>query len=395
MRLAEFIRKNHAAIEHEWEAFARDIQPTADTMTALELKDHIAQILDAIADDLDQPQTGVEQADKSRGEGQAHRMGPVGHIHATLRIGFGFKLNQLAAEYRALRATVMRLWEKQGTAADPREITRFHEAIDEALMEATTGFTETMDRYREQFLAILGHDLRIPLAATKALASLLSRAEELSDKHARLASRIVSSSDRMARMVGDLLDLTRTHLGDGIPIVRGPVDLELLCRDSIVELEASNPDRRVELEAEGDLYGEWDRDRLSQVVGNLVGNALQHADRDSTITVHARGEPHQVVLEVHNDGVPIPAEALPTLFDPMVSHPSRSSGDGSSLGLGLYIAREVVEAHGGRLDVTSTVREGTTFKLVVPRGAPGSERSGARIGQPPQRADQVPPASVH
>jgi signal transduction histidine kinase len=390
MRLADFIRANHAAIEEEWEAFAKTLQPAPGAMSNSELRDHAGEILTAIADDLDAPQSKSEQAGKSKGEGLEHRMSRVGRVHADLRIGFGFKLGQLVAEFRALRATVLRLWAEQAPESGLVDVTRFNEAIDEALSVSTSTFAGTMENYRDQFLGVLGHDLRSPLAAIKALAATLSRDEEVSDKHARLASRIVVSADRMDRMVGDLLDLTRTHLGGGIPVVRAWVDLGLICSAVVDELEGSRPDRPVKVEVKGDLQGEWDGDRLEQVVSNLLGNAIQYGEGAAPVTLTVLGEPDVVRLTVNNQGSLIPPNALPTLFDPLVRHGVPALGRSSSLGLGLYIAREVVISHGGGITVESKPGTGTTFQVTLPRRQAASHAGDNRRPDPGANASAPP-----
>ncbi|HEY6221271.1 MAG TPA: HAMP domain-containing sensor histidine kinase, partial [Candidatus Eisenbacteria bacterium] len=300
---------------------------------------------------------------KSKGLGGDHRMEAVGLAHAALRIDDGFTLTQLLAEYRALRASVLRLFQRAG-GNDLRQVTRFNEAIDEALVEATSRYMLVMDRTREQFLAVLGHDLRNPLSAIVMSAARMSGE---GDKGAKVAARILSSAERMRRMVNDLLDLTRTRLGPGIPIVPQRMDLAAACEEVLAEFQASHPDRCLELHCEGDLRGDWDPDRLAQVLSNLVGNALQHGKRGRPITVVARADAVAVLVEVHNEGSPIPRAALANIFEPMVRH-ARGDRDSAStsLGLGLHIARELVLAHGGSVSVASTARDGTTFSVRLP-----------------------------
>jgi signal transduction histidine kinase len=288
-------------------------------------------------------------------------MEAVGLSHAALRIDDGFTLNQLVAEYRALRASILRLFAKAG-GADMRQVTRFNESIDEALVEATDRYMIVMNRTRDQFIAVLGHDLRSPLSAIFMSAGLLMRGGD----GGRAAAQILRSGERMARMVDDLLDLTRTRMGSGIPITPLQMDLDALCQGLLSEFQAIHPDRILEFHPDGDLRGKWDAGRIGQVVSNLMGNALQHGDRDKPIRVSARADTKGVVLEVHNEGVPIPPALLANIFEPMVSHARQGEGmRTTSLGLGLHIAREIVLAHGGTLAVTS-VREGTTFTVHLP-----------------------------
>ena len=369
MTLSEFIRDNHRAIVHEWEIFASSLMPAAGGMDTRGLRDHAEDILTAIVADLDAPQGAAEQRAKSKGHGQEHRMEAVGKAHAALRIEDGFKLGQLVGEYRALRATVLRLFEKavgKEVPCDLQQITRFNEALDEALVEATTRFMVVMNRTSDQFLAILGHDLRNPLGAILMSAQLISRRAEPED--AKAASMILTSAGRMKRMVNDLLDLTRTRLGSGIPIAPEPMDLGLLCRETIAELHAFHPESRLEFRSEGDLNGTWDLDRLAQVLSNLVGNALQHGGRNGLIEVVGKVDGEEIIIEVHNQGPAIPPALLANIFEPMVRKSTGSEGRGStSLGLGLHIAREIVLAHGGTVRVTSTTDAGTTFSVRLPR----------------------------
>ncbi len=366
--LADFIDKKRVEIVAEWETFARSLLPAAGAMTENALRDHAEQILSAIIHDMKSGQTPAEQAEKSKGQGEAQRMGETGKVHAKLRIEFGFKLGQMVAEYRALRASVLRLWEKEDGAADARGVTRFNEAIDEALTEAVQSFVETTEHYRDQSLGILGHDLRNPLASIITGATMLIGTEELDDQSIRIAARMLNSGNRMNRMIGDLLDLTRTRFGDKIPVVRVPMDLDPVCRQVIAELEGRRPAGSLQFESQGDLRGEWDADRIAQVLSNLVRNAIQHGGTSDPIRLVAKGEGEAITVEVHNGGRGIPEGALTSIFEPMVRHAGNDRSS-TGLGLGLYISSQIVLAHGGTLKVASTATEGTTFTVRLPRHA--------------------------
>src|SRR5688572_2080063 len=278
MKLTDFIRDNHAVIIKEWEAFAATLRPAAEAMSNAALRDHADEILTAIVADMELPQGRREQAEKAKGKGEEHRLAAVGKIHAGLRVDGGFKLNQLVAEYRALRGSVLRLAAQAG-ANDLTEVTRFNEAIDEALTEATLWYSAAIEQTRDQFLAILGHDLRNPLAGIMLSADSLRQSASSAGPaapDAQAALRILNSAGRMERMVKDLLDLTRTRLGGGIPVTPVSMNMDALVREVMGEFDASHPGRTLVYELQGDLRGEWDRDRIAQVISNLVGNALQH-----------------------------------------------------------------------------------------------------------------------
>jgi PAS domain S-box-containing protein len=217
------------------------------------------------------------------------------------------------------------------------------------------------DRTREMFVAVLGHDLKNPLQGIQSGAQLLEL-RGLDATQAKVVKRILSSTLRMRRMVDEILDLTRARLGGGLELTRSAVDLTQLCREVVSELEVEQAAPRVGVEREGDLMAELDADRVARLLSNLVGNALEHGE--GPVSVRLRGEPAQIAIEVTNGGAPIPAGILPFIFDPFRSDARRAGGH---LGLGLFISRAIVEAHGGTLTVESSAQTGTRFRATLPR----------------------------
>ena len=224
--------------------------------------------------------------------------------------------------------------------------------------------------FRERFLGIVSHDLRNPLSIITLSATLLLRQETLPERALRLAQRISLNAEQMTRMIGDLLDLTRGRLGGGIPISPAPCDLGPLGRRVVSELEVAHPARELRLEARGDLQGEWDQDRLAQLLGNLLRNAVDYSPEGTPITLALHGEGAWVRLEVRNQGEPIAAQVLPGLFEPFRRGQTRGGGSTSGLGLGLYIVQQIAAAHGGGVEARSTREEGTVFTVRLPRVAP-------------------------
>jgi len=226
--------------------------------------------------------------------------------------------------------------------------------------------TETL-HLNEMFAAVLGHDLRNPLSAIITAARLLEvRSPDEAVK--RTAARMLSSGIRMSRLIDDMLDLARARLAGGIPVKREPVDLGRLIHRVVQEHQAAFPERRIEMLEEGNLNGDWDRDRLAQVASNLIGNALQHGDEGEGIQVHVDGtQAELIVLTVANAGRIAP-DMLPYLFDPFRTGQRESSRNGG-LGLGLYIAQQIVQAHDGSVDVQSPDPTHTVFEVRVPRRA--------------------------
>ena len=372
-RLAQFIRDNKERILAEWEAFARSL-PISGTMGVAALRDHAAQMLEVIATDLEAGQTGPEQDAKARGQTDADQRQTLtaAQEHGAGRADSGFSMSQMVSEYRALRASVTRLWlAEQGQAAitDLNDLIRFNEAVDQAIAESITRYGSEIEQSKDRFLAILGHDLRTPLSAIITSTKFMLETGELPEPHLTLVTRIANSSSRMNSMVEDLLDFTRTRFGDGIPIVRANVDLRKIVTDVASEIGSTYPDSAVQVETGGDLRGQWDGDRLTQAFTNLVSNAVQHGASEAPIKVVASELPGEVQVAIHNEGPVIPADRLAHLFDAMKQARGNGARDKDHLGLGLYIVDKIVSAHGGSIEVNSTREHGTTFIVHLPRAA--------------------------
>jgi len=365
--LANFIRTHHVEIINQFEAFATTFEPVAALMTSVELRDHADELLTAIVDDLAAHQSAAEQALKSQGLGQVHAMQASGSLHADARIEHRFSPEQVIAEFRALRASVLRLYEDSAGPIDMPGVRRFNEAIDEALTASMVRFTESTDRYRDQFIGVLGHDLRTPLGAIAAGASLLTMPGGDDAQRARIGGLILKSALRMGDLIANLMDLTRFRLGSGMFVERAPADLGDICQSVVLELRLSHPDVQLLYMAEGDLRGSWDASRLAQVAANLIGNALEHRTPGTPVRVTAKGADEHVTLSVHNTGPTITPAERTSIFEPMVRHAPSGPEAGQGIGLGLFIVRSIVIAHGGTVEVTSSDAEGTTFDVVLPR----------------------------
>lgn len=225
-------------------------------------------------------------------------------------------------------------------------------------------------RFLEQFVGIVGHDLRNPLSAIQMAAAPLLHSE-LGERQYRAVQRVMSSSGRAERLIRDLLDFARARIGAGIPVLRGPLDLHELGRQIVDEIVHASDGRRVHLTCEGDGHGEWDGDRMAQVLSNLLGNALQYSPTDADVSLHIDGRADEVVITTTNLGPPIPTDLLPRIFEPFFRG-TRTNEEWSgratrSVGLGLYIVREIVRAHGGRIEVQSRAGAGTSFVVCLPR----------------------------
>jgi signal transduction histidine kinase len=223
------------------------------------------------------------------------------------------------------------------------------------------------ERFRELFIGMLGHDLRNPLSAISTGTQALLLSDSLTERSSLAVGRIRTSAARMSRMVNQLLDFARSRdIGSGIPLAPAFADLNAVCHDVIEELRQSYPGRVVVEQYDGDPRGEWDVDRMAQVFSNLIGNALAYGDPDQPIHVRIGRGPDQVTATVKSMGPPIPSDVLPTLFDPFRRAREGRTGKTSGLGLGLYITRQIILAHGGDLEASSAADEGTTFSIRLP-----------------------------
>lgn len=381
MRLSDFITKNIEPILVEWEAFAKTIEPPALTMDSKALRDHAVNMLQEIALDISNPQTARAQQQKSFGEGRLIDKESSAEVHAAARLFSGFTIEQLISEYRALRASVLKLWareSKEGLSTDPDDVTRFNEAVDQSVAESVARYSNMVTRSQHLFLAILGHDLRNPLATTLMASRFIMEGTNVDSKYTTAAGRILRASQRMNRLVNDLIDYTRTNLGSNLPVVLKQADLAQLCRDALAEQALAHPTVRFELIAEGDFTGNWDDNRIAQVLSNLLGNAVQYGAAGQPIIVRLGAAPDRVALSVENHGKPISPEKINTVFEPLVRL-ATDDNDGvtpdpgsTSLGIGLYIVREIVHAHGGTITVTSTEQDGTAFAITLPRQPAGN-----------------------
>lgn len=375
MKLSAFIKDNLDAIVADWEAFARTL-PAGQTMSALALRDHSREILLAIARDMALWQSDQERAEESQDivPTQASTTSAAAE-HGALRQMAGFDLVQLFAEFRALRASVMALRQRsegaEAGSSSIEEIARFNEGMDKALAQSVQRYSSEVAASRDMFLAVLGHDLRGPLSGIDMSAMLLAQPGLPDAARQQAAARIKRASRDMNRLITDLLEYTRTRLGAGIPVEREACDLGPVCEASLEDIRAGNPDQEFVQRMSGDLHVQADAARMQQALSNLLSNAVQHGTRRAPVTLTADGDVDAVVLKVGNSGDPIPPDALQTIFEPLVRAPNANSEmharSRTSLGLGLFIVREIVLAHGGSITVESSIAADTVFTIRLPR----------------------------
>ena len=374
MGLSDFITVESARIMAEFEAFAMQQLPAAADMDVAALRDHARQVLEAIALDMRQPQTMREQRQKSLGQAPRpeNSDSTAAEIHGELRAAAGFDVNQTAAEYRALRASVIRLWMESGPTLGREEViqlTRFNEAMDEALAASILHFAAEAARMRNLFLGVLSHELRTPLSTVMASAQSLLLAAQAGKTLPQAAERALRGARRIQSLLDDLLDYVRSGLGEGMNVTPTPADMGQACVRIAGELRASHPGRAIEVTEHGDLACVCDEQRMAQAISNLLGNALRHGVPGSPVRLHVDGSaPGAIEVSVQNDGPAIAKSTRESMFEPLVRG-AEANHAGYSLGLGLYIVREIAQAHGGAVTVRSDAESGTVFTIRIPRDA--------------------------
>lgn len=384
MKFHAFIEDNLDAIVTQWEAFARTLLPAAKTMSDLALRDHSREILMAIVKDMQASQTEVERSTKSRQAELAPAASQtMAAAHGALRHAAGFDLAQVVSEFCAMRSSVLELWRRSGTSGDKtqavEEIARFNEAIDRALGESVQRYSSDVAASRDMFLALLSHDLRRPVQGIEMASSVLAMPSLSDAARIQTALRVRRASKMLSSLITDLLEYTQSRLGLGIPLERSACDLRQACEVALDAVKASEPEQEFVQHMSGNLHIRADRSRLQKALSNLLTNAVQHGDKRTPVSLSARGEDDAIVLTISNSGEPIPPDALRVIFEPLVQLPITTSDlnrhPKTSLGLCLFIVREIVLGHHGTIDVQSSADAGTVFTIRLPRETPGEDGS--------------------
>ena len=382
-RLAALLREHREELIQKWtERVMRDPRlGQASQLSGPDLYDHIPDIIDDLVRVL-------EASEASEASGRGLGTSEAAKEHARHRLAKGFSLAEALREFSHFRAALVDMCTAEGVmlTGEPAELV--HATLDENMItgasemeRAELATLEQEAAFRERFVGIVGHDLRSPLQSIRFAVDVLLKREETTQDQGRVLRRAAASAERMTRMIHDLLDLTRARLGSGIPVEHEPTHLLDVCGQVVDELSVIHPGRRLELDAPGAVRGDCDRDRIAQVVSNLVGNALKFSPPGAPVRIVLREQDGEALVSVHNQGAEIPPEFLPHLFDPFWrGHPEKSPSSDDSLGLGLFIVKKIVEAHAGSIDVTSTRAGGTTFRVRLPlvARAPSPPIGGAR-----------------
>lgn len=400
MRLAKFILTNIEPILVEWEDFARSIWPTTlndPTGDPATLRDHAEIILRATATEMMSDQSALQQSDKSKGHG--HESAAGGHVdrasgqHGSARVGSGFELWAVVAEYRALRASVIRLWRESCPEPDRRDLddlTRFNESMDQSLTEGVRSYTEQVKRDREallgneqaarreaesanrakdMFLATLSHEMRTPLTAIVGWVSLL-RMEGFSEANLAEGLDVIERNTKaQVQLMEDVLDVSR--------IVAGKIRLEIRDCDLIKAINAgidavrpAADARDITLDVQLDPTAgraSCDATRIQQIVWNLLSNAIKFTPKGGAVRVILDRERSSSRITVSDNGQGISPELLPYVFDRFRQADSSTRRQFGGLGLGLSIVKHLAEMHGGTVEAHSAGEgQGATFTVRLP-----------------------------
>ena len=433
MRLADFILANVEPILGEWEAFARSIWPAGATAEVAELRDDAEDILREAVLDMRSEQTGAEQAEKSKGTSRAEDQGDglsrASSIHGSQRGTSGFDLWAVIAEYRALRASVLRLWRESDPAPDLHDVddlTRFNESIDQSLTHAVRSYVhrvegdraallareqasrkeaEAANHAKDLFLATLSHEMRTPLNAIVGWLSIL-RQENVEGKFQEGLEVIERNTRAQAQLIDDVLDVSRIVSGKlRVEIRRCELADVITAGVNVVRPAAEARDITINVQLDSSARDALcDGARIQQVVWNLVSNAVKFTPKGGRVDVTLSREQSTIQIQVRDDGQGIGADLLPHVFDRFRQADSSTRRRFGGLGLGLSIVKHIVEAHGGTVDATSPGEgKGSTFTVRLPiRALRTSENAGVGLGPTASPAgegdeseDRAPIASEH
>lgn len=370
MTLSDFIRGASAEIVAKAVEFAQTLPALSNrAIDVAVLSNHLPYVLDAIALDLERPQTQAESIAKSEGAAPAATSETAAQTHGRLRAEVGLSVAQVVAEYRVLRAVVVRLWSDVGRVSDAAsmaDLIRFNEAIDQAIAESVAFHVAEVDRWRNTLLAVIGHDLRTPLSTITMATSALTRlaGDGPFAVHAGLLQR---GSVRLTALLDSLLEYNNARLGNAMVLRRVAVDLNEAIASEVELLRSALPDVAIAYEPTGSLVGEFDENRVREALTNLVSNAAQYRVAGTPVRISATGLADDVVLTVSNQGNPIAPEILETYFEPLRRREiGQPHGARRNLGIGLFIVREIAHAHGGT--VSAEAAGGTvSFALRLPK----------------------------
>jgi signal transduction histidine kinase/ActR/RegA family two-component response regulator len=384
LSLPNFILEQTDTILQEWDRFARTVEPVASDMTAKEIRNHAAEMLKCIANDLLTTQSRQEEIDKSYGHEPRTLQIEAGELHGLARLDSRFTIEQLASEYRALRSSVLRLWKEAITtltSTDIEDMARFNEAIDQLLAasifsfaKATREALEAEKTRRDQFLAMLAHELRNPLSPISAAATLLKMAKSNDPVVTNAGNIIARQVKHMATLVDDLLDVSRVTRGI-VELKLEPLDLRQVIHDAVEQvapLMSARQHALIVAELHEPIAMLGDKERLVQIITNLLTNAAKYTPEGGHVEVKLDQYEGQIAIVIQDNGVGMTPDLIPHVFDIFAQAERTSDRTTGGLGIGLALVKSLVELHGGKVTCASEGRgKGSTFTIWLPKKVMG------------------------
>ncbi len=355
--LANHLRRKSGEILELWEGRVRESVPASKALDPLSLRNSIPLILKALANTIEKPE-GTEESkiEMARVHGEERASRPK------------YSIDQVILEYRILRHAIFDIL-TPGLETNAHARSAIIDAIDIGIAEAAAAFANYQYRLREQFISALAHDLRTPLTAATASAQLILRQPEKIDSTQRLSARIVDSIARTDRMIEDLLDSNLVRSGGILPLELERSDLRIIVKTTLEEVTAALGNRFFYEPGETPIIGYWDVRYLKRAIENVLVNAVKYGDPVNLVKVVVKVNELKVSISIHNQGHPIEAQDLETLFDPFQRSNKRKNLGRTGWGIGLSLVKGVCQAHGGEVSVQSQAGAGTTFTLTLPLDA--------------------------
>lgn len=372
MRLHEFITENIEQILSKWEDSAQTVKSPMTSIDAQKLRNQIACILATIAKDMQTANTEYVNIKKPNSRDHSSDADSPAKVHAMGRYAAGLSMDHTVLHHLILRSSVLGLWFSTVYFIDDHyieDMIRFNEVTDQSIVESIVSYGQAAESARKNVLGVLAHDLRSPLNAVLMASDLLCKNYSLAHSEAKLAAQISASVCRANKMVGDLLDIARFNCGIGLSVNFEECNLCALCASVVEELRTGFPHTQIILNTNDTINGKYDPSRMEQVFTNLIVNAIYHGDSDQPVKVTLSQDHQYSIFTVQNSGELISPSAIPYIFTQQARYSSQAAaekGSSAGLGLGLFIAAEIVKTHGGKIEVVSTDELGTIFTVLLP-----------------------------
>jgi signal transduction histidine kinase len=380
MKLDAFIEHNAGVIVDAWVTCTREILlPLKTTESIADQRRHGLALIPKLSRDMQRANNDIDPF------ATANQIAPIAEgvedtapVYTASRYTAGLSIEHLAHELCLLRSVVSSLWRQADSTGEASEavdgLDRFNGALDRTLIRAVEELGNKVAASRDIFLATLGHDLRSPLHGIAMASSVLESPDLADSVRIETAKRVRRAAEIMEGLVADLLEFTRSRVGIGMSVARSECNLQEICEEALAMVQMIGPGREFSLTCAGDLRIQVDQSRIRQALSNVLNNAVQHGADKSPVALRATGTQDAITLTVSNFGTAIPSELSQMIFEPFVQVPITTSDTGrrrkDSLGLGLFIAREIIQGHRGTITVQSS-RDGTTdFSIRLPRTAP-------------------------